>query len=174
MKERIEQKIRELSIGDKPLELSGETLRKLSGIGVYVFYWGASALYVGKGKNALHRFATKTHQHASKAISECDRLCVYLCGSQAQATELETLLIAWLKPKYNKNGIALDVALLLGGYNSEEKNEEELSFDAHVGDLESKLLRESLTKAHGNRIAAARQLKMSYRSFRHFAKKHNI
>ncbi len=51
---------------------------------------------------------------------------------------------------------------------------EGLDFEAVIAQTEKRYLEAALEKAEGNRTQAAELLKISYRSFRHFAKKHNI
>jgi two-component system response regulator PilR (NtrC family) len=43
-----------------------------------------------------------------------------------------------------------------------------------IGETEKRYLRAALEKANGVRTQAAELLKISYRSFRHYAKKHNL
>ncbi len=49
-----------------------------------------------------------------------------------------------------------------------------LDFEKEIADAECRYLRMALEKADGVRTKAAELLKISYRSFRHYAKKHNI
>src|SRR5713226_1284659 len=51
---------------------------------------------------------------------------------------------------------------------------EGLDFEKEIADAECRYLRMALEKADGVRTKAAELLKISYRSFRHYAKKHNI
>lgn len=51
---------------------------------------------------------------------------------------------------------------------------EGLDFEAHVAEIEKKYLQAALEVSVGVRTRAAELLRMSYRSFRHYAKKHNI
>jgi two-component system response regulator PilR (NtrC family) len=51
---------------------------------------------------------------------------------------------------------------------------EGLDFEKEVADAECRYLRMALEKSDGVRTKAAELLKISYRSFRHYAKKHNI
>jgi len=49
-----------------------------------------------------------------------------------------------------------------------------LDFEKEIADAERRYLQAALTKANGVRTQAAEILKISYRSFRHYAKKHNL
>jgi two-component system, NtrC family, response regulator PilR len=51
---------------------------------------------------------------------------------------------------------------------------EGVDFERVVSDTERRYLQAALEKAHGVRTQAAEMLKISYRSFRHYAKKHNL
>ena len=52
--------------------------------------------------------------------------------------------------------------------------EEGLDLERHIQGIERKLLEEALARANGVRIRAAGLLNMSYRSFRHYAKKYGL
>jgi len=52
--------------------------------------------------------------------------------------------------------------------------EEGVDFERVVAETEKRYLQAALTKAGGVRTQAAEMLKISYRSFRHYAKKHNL
>ncbi len=174
MKMQVEARIRELSITDRPVEITGNLLRGLTVLGVYVFFSGAAALYVGKGKNPLTRFSRKEHENAARAIQECGRLHVYQCATDKQAAQLEALLIAWLQPRYNKNVIDRDIWTLLGRPQHKEVDMTTKSFKERICATEKVLLIEALEKTEGNRTKAAKLLKMTYRAFRHFAVKHAL
>ncbi len=49
-----------------------------------------------------------------------------------------------------------------------------LDFEKEIAEAERKYLRAALEKADGVRTKASQLLKISYRSFRHYAKKHNL
>jgi two-component system response regulator PilR (NtrC family) len=49
-----------------------------------------------------------------------------------------------------------------------------VDFEKEVADAERRYLQGALEKSHGVRTQAADLLKISYRSFRHYAKKHNL
>ncbi len=51
---------------------------------------------------------------------------------------------------------------------------EGLDFEKEIAETERKYLQAALEKSHGVRTKAADLLKISYRSFRHYAKKHNL
>lgn len=52
--------------------------------------------------------------------------------------------------------------------------EEGLDFEKEIAETERRYLQAALEKSHGVRTKAADLLKISYRSFRHYAKKHNL
>ena len=49
-----------------------------------------------------------------------------------------------------------------------------MDFEKEVAETERKYLQAALERTHGVRTQAADLLKISYRSFRHYAKKHNL
>jgi two-component system response regulator PilR (NtrC family) len=51
---------------------------------------------------------------------------------------------------------------------------EGMNFEHEIAEAERRYLQAALERAHGVRTQAAELLKISYRSFRHYAKKHNI
>ena len=51
---------------------------------------------------------------------------------------------------------------------------EGIDFERVIWDTEKRYLQAALEKADGVRTQAAELLKISYRSFRHYAKKHNL
>jgi len=51
---------------------------------------------------------------------------------------------------------------------------EGVNFEKEMADAERRYLRAALEKADGVRTRAAEMLKIAYRSFRHYSKKHNI
>jgi two-component system response regulator PilR (NtrC family) len=51
---------------------------------------------------------------------------------------------------------------------------EGVDFEKEMADAERRYLQAALEKADGVRTRAAETLKITYRSFRHYAKKHNI
>jgi two-component system response regulator PilR (NtrC family) len=51
---------------------------------------------------------------------------------------------------------------------------EGLDFEKEIAETERRYLQAALEKAHGVRTKASDLLKISYRSFRHYAKKHNL
>jgi len=51
---------------------------------------------------------------------------------------------------------------------------EGIDFEKEIAEAERRYLQRSLEKSSGVRTRAAELLKISYRSFRHYAKKHNI
>ena len=52
--------------------------------------------------------------------------------------------------------------------------EEGLDLERHIQQIERSLLEAALVRAKGVRTRAADLLKMSYRSFRHYAKKYGL
>jgi hypothetical protein len=92
-------------------EFRGDDFRELVKPGVYVAMLGDEPLYIGMSKNLLRR-AASSHR---RAINECDRILLYPCVSVWTARELEAILIAKLRPKYNKRlHLARIVARRLG------------------------------------------------------------
>ncbi len=51
---------------------------------------------------------------------------------------------------------------------------ENKSFELRIAEIEKQYLTQALVRATGVRTKAAELLKMSYRSFRHYAQKHQI
>ena len=61
-----------------------------------------------------------------------------------------------------------------GKYGAVTLPEEGLDFEQHIGETERRYLLAALERAGGVQRRAAELLKMSYHSFRHYAKKHKI
>jgi hypothetical protein len=99
-------------IKDAGEEMSGDTLRKLRGPGVYLISLGNELLYVGSAHSLLSRVGQRRHG-CDRAMEECDKLLMMPCKSLAAARELEELMIAWLRPRYNKSGKTSALAELL-------------------------------------------------------------
>ena len=72
------------------------------------------------------------------------------------------------------NGLSPAVAASLDQTDSVQIPEEGIDFEQVVAGTERRYLQASLSKADGVRTKAAELLKISYRSFRHYAKKHNL
>ena len=63
------------------------------------------------------------------------------------------------------------------GANGEHLSEfpaDGMDFEKQIAEAERQYLQAALTKAGGVRTKASELLKISYRSFRHYAKKHNL
>jgi two-component system, NtrC family, response regulator PilR len=71
-------------------------------------------------------------------------------------------------------GTSVVFAGVLGQPNGVEIPVEGIDFERVVSDTEKRYLQAALEKADGVRTQAAELLKISYRSFRHYAKKHDI
>jgi two-component system, NtrC family, response regulator PilR len=71
-------------------------------------------------------------------------------------------------------GTSSPVATLPGHAENLQLPEAGVDFERVVADTERRYLQAALDKAGGVRTQAAELLKISYRSFRHFAKKHNL
>jgi two-component system, NtrC family, response regulator PilR len=71
-------------------------------------------------------------------------------------------------------GTSSAVATLPGHAENLQLPEAGVDFERVVADTERRYLQAALDKAGGVRTQAAELLKISYRSFRHFAKKHNL
>jgi len=61
-----------------------------------------------------------------------------------------------------------------GAFSEPSFPAEGLDFEKEIAETERRYLRSALEKSNGVRTKAADLLKISYRSFRHFAKKHNL
>jgi len=72
------------------------------------------------------------------------------------------------------NGIGPVVSASLSQATEVQISEEGIDFEQVVAGTERRYLQAALAKADGVRTEAARVLKISYRSFRHYAKKHNL
>src|SRR3984893_16943887 len=71
-------------------------------------------------------------------------------------------------------GYATAAAELGNGHGDFEFPLEGLDFEKEVADAERRYIKAALEKSLGVRTRAAELLKISYRSFRHYAKKHNL
>jgi two-component system response regulator PilR (NtrC family) len=71
-------------------------------------------------------------------------------------------------------GYATAAAELGNGHGDFEFPVEGLDFEKEVADAERRYIKAALEKSLGVRTHAAELLKISYRSFRHYAKKHNL
>jgi two-component system response regulator PilR (NtrC family) len=69
---------------------------------------------------------------------------------------------------------ALGITTVITGNESVQVPEEGVDFERVVADTEKRYLQAALEKSGGVRTQAAELLKISYRSFRHYAKKHNL
>jgi len=72
------------------------------------------------------------------------------------------------------NGVSPAVAASLGQTDAAQIPDEGIDFEQVVAGTERRYLQAALAKAEGVRTNAAELLKISYRSFRHYAKKHNL
>ena len=72
------------------------------------------------------------------------------------------------------NGVSPAVAASLDQSDGVEIPEAGINFEEVVAGTERRYLQAALLKAAGVRTKAAEMLKISYRSFRHYAKKHNL
>jgi len=72
------------------------------------------------------------------------------------------------------NGISPAVGASLSQAAEVRIPEEGIDFEQVVAGTERRYLQAALAKADGVRTEAAQVLKISYRSFRHYAKKHNL
>ena len=71
-------------------------------------------------------------------------------------------------------GAAAAFSAAMGGPNCVEIPAEGVDFERVVAETEKRYLQAALERSGGVRTQAAELLKISYRSFRHFAKKHNL
>jgi hypothetical protein len=58
------------------------------------------------------------HKQARCAMEECDKVLLYPCVSVKAAIQLEKLLIARLRPRYNANGKRAYIQQMLGLKNT--------------------------------------------------------
>jgi len=65
-------------------------------------------------------------------------------------------------------------ATLAGANGASGFPAEGVDFEKEIAETERRYLQGALEKSHGVRTQAADLLKISYRSFRHYAKKHNL
>jgi two-component system response regulator PilR (NtrC family) len=72
------------------------------------------------------------------------------------------------------HGLSAAVTASLDQADGVQIPEEGLDFEQVVAGTERRYLQAALAKAKGVRTHAAELLKISYRSFRHYAKKHNL
>jgi two-component system response regulator PilR (NtrC family) len=84
-----------------------------------------------------------------------------MCGEREGRVSLEHL-------PQSVTGITLSAEALV------EIPREGLDFETRMSQIERQYLLAALRAAEGVRTHAAELLRMSYRSFRHYAKKHNI
>jgi len=71
-------------------------------------------------------------------------------------------------------GTSATLGAALGQAESSQFPDAGIDFERVIAETERRYLQAALDKADGVRTQAAELLKISYRSFRHFAKKHNI
>ena len=71
-------------------------------------------------------------------------------------------------------GYSTNSALGMGSNGTSPFPAEGVDFEKEIADAERRYLQGALEKASGIRTRAAELLKISYRSFRHYAKKHNL
>lgn len=95
--------LNELVVSDSGMEFTGEAFRSVLSWGVYAFFDKAQCLYVGMSRHVLSRASQDNHRQADLAREGATTVRLWACPSERAATDLESLLIAKWKPKYNKN-----------------------------------------------------------------------
>lgn len=72
--------------------------------GVYVFWQGRKALYVGFSRRVLNRMSNPKHGAVGLAMRQCTEIEMVICVSEAAARDLEAALIRELSPQFNVRG----------------------------------------------------------------------
>jgi len=85
----------------KSLWILPNDLRALCKPGVYIFWFGDVALYIGSSRRIISRISNPNHEHAPRALRECTRIEVRFFQNELVARDAEQELIFTLKPKYN-------------------------------------------------------------------------
>lgn len=112
----LEWKDRLISIGIPPGKIASDTplgrvqidpndLRALCRPGVYIFWKGNQALYVGKGKRVINRMSTRNHGAVGRALRECTSVEILFFHDELAAMGQEGELIAYLQPLLNQRGL---------------------------------------------------------------------
>jgi excinuclease UvrABC nuclease subunit len=84
------------------VSLKPNDLRILCRPGVYTFYRGDEALYVGSSRRLISRISNPNHEAATRSLDECTNITIQICKTELEARELEQEFICLLKPRYNK------------------------------------------------------------------------
>src|ERR1700676_4852668 len=84
------------------VSLKPNDLRILCRPGVYTFWKGQEALYVGSSRRLISRISNPNHEAANKSMNECTSINIQICKNELEARELEQEFIWHLKPRYNK------------------------------------------------------------------------
>jgi two-component system response regulator PilR (NtrC family) len=96
-------------------------------------------------------------------------------NTMERAVALETTSEITLRVLPDRIAGYASAASSLGNGNADSAFPPEgVDFEKEVADAERRYLQAALEKSHGVRTQAADLLKISYRSFRHYAKKHNL
>jgi two-component system response regulator PilR (NtrC family) len=123
-------------------------------------------LQMGKGVLDFHRDVLELLEHYPwpgnvRELENAIEYAVAMCGEREGRVSLEHL-------PQSVTGITLSGEALV------EIPREGLDFETRMSQIERQYLLAALRAAEGVRTHAAELLRMSYRSFRHYAKKHNI
>jgi len=123
-------------------------------------------LQMGKGVLDFHRDVLELLEHHPwpgnvRELENAVEYAVAMCGERDGRVSLEHL-------PQSVTGITLSGEALV------EIPQEGLDFETRMSQIERQYLLAALRAAEGVRTHAAELLRMSYRSFRHYAKKHNI
>ena len=86
------------------IEFKLDSLEVLRGPGVYMYCVEDKAIYIGASRKVVGRILARNH-HRSAELSAATSLIVFPCMTWKEATELESKLIADLRPELNmRNG----------------------------------------------------------------------
>src|SRR6266478_1822248 len=103
-----------LVIPDAGQSFKGDDFRSLCLPCVYLFMKEGLPIYIGASISGISRPAQRAHGQAIKALGECDEVRIHPCKSVDAAFELESILIAKCKPKYNIRKRYTDISEQLG------------------------------------------------------------
>jgi hypothetical protein len=83
------------------VRFDGEEFRRLCRPLVYMFLKDNTPLYIGFSAAGLARPSQNAH-HAKRARQEADEILIWPTKTEADARELESILIFAMQPKYNR------------------------------------------------------------------------
>lgn len=94
-------KINEVAGRKSSYRFSGRQIQEMRLPLVYAWIRGDEILYIGKSNNGLQRPIAKNHER-TKDIETNDRLIVWHCLHDSEATGLEKILLVTFSPKLNR------------------------------------------------------------------------